>query len=156
MTELEVLQQAFDRGFADAPAPATAVADLLVVRVGDAATVLVQSQIAALHAGIRIMAMPSRCRELLGIANVRGAIVPVYDLRLALGHDAGGAPRWLVVATGSRAALAFDAFERHARTPAFAHDQLPPTVEIAGAVYPVVDVAVVLKRIAGRGAAKEL
>jgi chemotaxis signal transduction protein len=57
--------------------------------------------------------VPGPLPELLGIVGLRGAIVPVYDLRLLLGHTPAGPPRWLVLAAGGQVALAFDHLEGH-------------------------------------------
>ena len=63
--------------------------------------------------------MPSPAREFLGVAALRGGIVPVYSLRALLGDATGDErPRWLVVAGRERvAAFAFDGLEGYLRVP---------------------------------------
>lgn len=111
------LRERFDRGFAEPLAPpAPATHDYLRVRIGGAPYAIALAEIAALHADLRVVALPSPARELLGIAAVRAALVPIYDLRLAIGAAADGAPRWTVLLRGAPAGFAFDGFDGHART----------------------------------------
>jgi chemotaxis signal transduction protein len=123
------LRAAFDRGFAEAPAAGAApYVDLLRVRIGGEPYALVLAEIASFHADLRVVPLPSPAPELLGVAAVRTAVVPVYDLRAVLaatgGTGPGAAPRWLVVLRGAPPlALAFDGFDGHARSDAGA---LPP------------------------------
>ncbi len=110
------LRRAFDLSFAEAPAERLqALDDLLAIRVGAAPYALRLSEVAGLAVDRRITPLPSAVPELLGLAGLRGAIVPVYDLAALLGSAAAAAPRWLAFAAGAGVALSFDAFERHLR-----------------------------------------
>ncbi|MBX3158317.1 MAG: chemotaxis protein CheW [Deltaproteobacteria bacterium] len=133
------MRAAFDAAFARAPdEDAAAHLELLVVRAGAATFAIPQPQVAELHAHVRIVPVPTRCRELLGVAHVRGAIVPVYDLRAALEQATTAPPAWLLVLAGGRAAVAFDAFERHLRVPLG-----------EAAAHSIIDLQAILARIAG-------
>lgn len=109
------LRQSFDRSFALEPAAhATAWEDLLALGVGPAHFAVRLAEVAGLTACREVTALPEAPPELLGLAGLRGALVPVYDLAALLGLVAT-APRWLALATGGKVALAFDAVEGHHR-----------------------------------------
>ncbi len=122
MTSQRVLElrAAFDRTFALPPAAATqAVEDFLAVKVAGDACALRVSELAHLCAQRKIVPIPGRRPDLLGLAGIRGRTVPVYSLARIMGYSAANeAPRWLVTCgTGSEVAFAFDEFERHVRIP---------------------------------------
>ncbi len=114
---IEDLRAAFARGFAEAPAAgAQAEVELLRIRLAGESYVCLLAEISGLHADLAIVPMPSPSRALLGIAAVRSALVPVYDLRVALGLPAGERPRWLVIGRAAPTlAFAFDAFDGYCR-----------------------------------------
>lgn len=104
------LQAAFDRGFAEAlRGPRAATTDLLRVRLDGAPYVVRLSEVAALHVDLPICAVPTPARELLGVAAIRSALVPIYDLRALLGAPTTHAPRWCAVHT--TVGFAFDGFD---------------------------------------------
>jgi len=119
------LRRAFDRTFAEGATTAgVEVADLLVVKVGGDPYAIRVGEIAGLHADVSVTPLPSPLAELLGIAFLRGAIVPIYDLRVLLGYPAGAPPRWLVFHGASkRVGFAFDELEGHRRA---AQDAITP------------------------------
>jgi purine-binding chemotaxis protein CheW len=105
------LRREFDRAFAEPIRLETAVQeDLLGIRVGEQPYAMRLSEIAGLHAGKKITRVPGGNAALCGIAGFRGALLPVYDLHVLLGHSGAQAPRWLVVASTAPVALAFDGF----------------------------------------------
>ncbi len=112
------LRAAFDRGFAE-PVRSEAAAhhDLLTIRVGAEPYAIKLAEIVGLFAGRTPTPVPGGSAALIGIAGFRGMLVPVYSLRTLLGHAGTGASRWLVIAAAAPVALAFDAFEAHARVP---------------------------------------
>jgi chemotaxis signal transduction protein len=112
------LRRAFDRSFAK-PSEVVTVAteDLLAIRVAGDRYAIPLSDVAGLHADKRVSAVPTSTRALLGIAGFRGAIVPVYDLRLLLGYPSGAAARWIVVAAAKPVAFAFEVLDGHRRLP---------------------------------------
>jgi chemotaxis signal transduction protein len=109
---------AFRRGFdqAFATAPITSVEtfeDLLAVRVAGDAYALRVREITGLVASGKIVPLPSKRSELLGIAGNRGSLVAVYSLAALLGYRADSKPTpWLALAGGSEPiGLGFEAFE---------------------------------------------
>ena len=109
------LRREFDAAFA-APAEVderTRI-EILVVRVGPDPHAIRLSEIRGLHSDRRITPVPGPLPELLGLVGLRGAIAPVYDLRLLLGYGAGLPPRWLVVAMPGPIGLAFEHLDGHA------------------------------------------
>jgi len=113
------LRVAFDRGFAEPAGVGRAVREaLLSVRVDTQPFAIRLSEISGLFADKKVTPVPGSHVALLGIAGFRGAIVPVYDLRILLGHTAASStatPRWLVIAAAAPVALAFEAFEGQLR-----------------------------------------
>jgi purine-binding chemotaxis protein CheW len=159
----EALRAEFDRIFAAAPAlERTAEVALLALRVGAEAVAVRVLQAAGLVAAPPLCAVPSRRAELLGVAGLRGEIVPVYSAARLLGRpDPGEAPRWLVlVAAGDeRVALAFSALDGHLRAPASALAAAAPggaaahvaeVVSVGADVRPVLSVPSLLQAITRR------
>ena len=111
------LRADFDRSFAAALADvAPSREDFLSIRVGEDRHALRLTEVAQLMPLTAMTPLPGPLPVLLGIIGLRGAIVPVYDLRRLLGHAASQSPHWLVVAAGEPAvALAFDLFDGHLR-----------------------------------------
>ena len=122
----EGLRRAFDRGFAlPARPPRQDTVSLLAIRLAGAPAALRVLDTLGLMAAPRIVPVPSRRPELLGIAGVRGAVVPIYGLARLLGHGEDGDARWIVLAgERDRVGLAFSVFERHLVVPA--HDVREP------------------------------
>jgi chemotaxis signal transduction protein len=118
MTRARELREVFDAGFAAAPPPPEPVhRDVLCIRIAGEPFAIPLGDIASLHADLRIVALPARAPELLGVAALRSAVVPIYDASRAFGLPAADAPRWLVVLRGGRAGFAFDGYDGHARIP---------------------------------------
>lgn len=113
---VDALRRAFDSAFVlppRVPPPAQAV---LAVRVGKNPFIVRVAELDGLRTGLSIVMLPSAMPEFLGVANLRGTIVPVYDLAGLLGHERSSNPRWFALAGGTGlTALAFDAFEAHLR-----------------------------------------
>jgi purine-binding chemotaxis protein CheW len=111
----DALRREFDDSFSGPPSAAEADrVELLMIRVGPDPHAIRIAEIAGLHADRRVVRVPGPLPELLGVVNLRGAIVPVYDLRLLLGYPAGPPPRWMVVASAAPVGLAFDQLDGHA------------------------------------------
>ena len=160
------LRKAFDRVFAEPPPPeAEAAADYLGIRIGGAPYAVALSEIGAVFADRKIAPLPSSAGELLGVAGVRGDIVPIFSLGALLGQGGDDKPRWLVLARGARAGFAFDALDGHLRIPLAA---IAPAVSSRGFVEanavigkqarPIVSVAALMEHLehrAGQSAAKE-
>lgn len=113
------LRSAFDRGFAAPLRIETAVHhDLIAIRVGAEPYAVRLAALSGLFADRKVTRVPGGDAALLGLAGFRGALVPVYSLRIVLGHSGTEASRWLVIAAAAPVALAFDLFEGHLRVPA--------------------------------------
>lgn len=109
------MRRAFDASFALPPRAAEVERiQLLLVRLGPDPHAIRLREISGLFVDRRVGHVPGPLPELLGVASLRGAIVPVYDLRVLLGYPAGPPPRWLVVASPGPVALAFDHLDGHA------------------------------------------
>jgi chemotaxis signal transduction protein len=115
---LQELQTNFDQSFAEPPARVrTEFQNLLTIGVGGDSYALRVEDLAGMYAGRAVTPVPSRLRDLIGIAGFRGAIVAVYDLAAALGYPRAGSPRWLVLARGTPLAFAFTTFDGHLSVP---------------------------------------
>jgi chemotaxis signal transduction protein len=114
------LREAFDQSFARAPRPAEGDhEDLLLVRVGRAPYALRLRETLGLAKNRKIVPVPTGRSDVLGVAGIRGSVVPVYDLAILLGHSRDeAAPVWLALAgSPDPVALAFGGLEGFARTP---------------------------------------
>lgn len=134
-TRAAQLRDAFDDAFSEAPSVvAVALVELLAIRIGGDRYAIRLSECAGLHLDRKVTPLPTSVPGLLGIAGFRGSLVPVYDLRVSLGHPRRtDAPRWLVSVSGSDkgvgvVALAFDVFDAQLRVPpgAIIADLAPP------------------------------
>lgn len=162
----EQMRAAFDRGFAEPPpGEAEPSAKHLGIRVAGRPYAVALTEIGAVFADRKIAPLPSSASELLGVAGLRGDIVPVFSLAAMLGLG-GEAGRWLVLAAGGRAGFAFDALDGQLDIPLSA---IAPTAGssgfilsnavIAGEARPIVSIPALmehLERRAGHSAAKEL
>lgn len=112
-TGARALAQAFDRSFAAVRAAnPPLLRDFLAVRVGGDPYAIALADIAELVRRGRLTPLPNTPAECLGVAGLRGAVTPAYDLCVLLGYSsAAGAARWLAVIARARAALAFDEVE---------------------------------------------
>jgi chemotaxis signal transduction protein len=110
------LRAAFDRDFSIAARPSeTTLGDFLCIQVAGEPSAIAVAEIASLHADLAIAELPARAPELLGVAAIRGAIVPIYDLARLLGFSGPATMRWTVLAGGGAVGFAFEAYDGHAR-----------------------------------------
>lgn len=93
------------------------VDSFLAIRISGDAYAIKVSEIAGLSTGRKIVPVPSPISELLGLAGIRGTLVPVYSLNAVLGYGSNTErPRWLVLCGAEECfALAFDEFEGYLR-----------------------------------------
>jgi hypothetical protein len=144
----------FDRGFAQPRRVERPDTDrLLALRVGGDPYALRMEEIASVAVDRRIVPLPGPLPEFAGIAGLRGAIVPVYDLARLLGYPGDGRARWLAVLSAAPVAVAFAAFDgyivraggsitfeaaggdsRHLRLVARAADFVRPVISLASVV----------------------
>ena len=113
------LRRRFDESFAVAASPRSErLEEFLAIRVASDPYVLRVSEIAGLHADLRIVAVPSPDSQLLGIVALRGTMAPVYDLAALLAYPPSARPRWIVLARAAQlVGFAFDTFESHVQAP---------------------------------------
>ena len=108
------MRRAFDQGFA-APivTESRSVERMLTIRLGDEHFMMRANEITGLTKAKCIVRIPSRIPQLLGLAGVRGTLVPVFSLAAILERQPrGSAPVWLALAgRETPIALAFDEFE---------------------------------------------
>ena len=92
---------------------------LISIRVSGHAYVVRTSEISGLVTDRKIVGFPTPVSELLGIAAVRGVLLPVYSLAGLLGYSAETEQtRWLALCgTHEPLALAFSGFEGYLRVP---------------------------------------
>jgi len=165
-TRADELRDAFDGGFAAPPsAPDTGYGDVLCVRVGGEPYAIRLGDIASLHARLRIIGVPTAAPELIGVAAIRSAVVPIYDLAIALGMPGAAATPWIAVHRDGTAGFAFEGFEGHARIPERSvsagaqRGHLVGQVAVGGQPRSIVDLASVLSALETRwnqsGTAKE-
>jgi chemotaxis signal transduction protein len=114
------LRHAFDHSFALPPAQAVAdVDDLLAIRVGGSPYGVRLREISGIIARRKIIPVPNAASHLLGVAGLRGAILPVFSFASILGHAAGAdLPRWMILSgTDAPIGLGFSDFDGHLRLP---------------------------------------
>jgi len=160
---LEHFRHAFDQAFAAAPTGTVETfEDLLAVRVAGDRYALRAGEIRGLVVSRRIVPLPSRRPELLGVAGHRGMLVPVYSLAALLGYGAGlTATPWLALVGGSEPlGLGFEQFEgflrvrsgdiRTARDPGRATPHAGQVVLVDNQSRQVVDIPKALGQLAVR------
>lgn len=112
------LRRDFDESFATVPASrVTAVEDLLGFRIGGDAYALRMKEITGFVAAGRIVPLPARVPQILGLAAVRGALVPAVSLAGLLGYAReSDAVRWLALSDmADPVAFALGEFEGYLR-----------------------------------------
>jgi chemotaxis signal transduction protein len=157
---LSELRRAFDMGFALPPkAEREEPENLLAIRVAGERFALRVSELAGLQPQQRIVPLPGARAGLLGLAGVRGRLVPVYSLASLLGYssDALDETRWLaVVGSNEPIALAFAQFDGHRQPPrsdllslpaAETRDDRREVVRLEGAAVPLVHLPSLIQRI---------
>ncbi|MEO8004349.1 MAG: chemotaxis protein CheW [Betaproteobacteria bacterium] len=110
------LRKEFDQAFAVAATTRKVQnTHLLAIRVDANPYAIQVAEIGGLQVDRVIAPLPTTIGGLLGLAGIRGELVPVYSLAVLLGYHAPlRVPRWLALCGGAHAfGLAFDDFERH-------------------------------------------
>lgn len=114
------MRREFDASFASPQAVRTADEERLVIlRAGAIEVACRIAQIMRFEADRKIVPLSGGAPGLLGLAGIRGKLVPVYGLATLLGQSLAESPRWLALC-GAEApvALAFDRLERFVAAPA--------------------------------------
>jgi purine-binding chemotaxis protein CheW len=110
------LKRAFDESFA-APVPEASAApiSLLLVRIGTGRYALRMADLTGVEVGRRIVPLPAEDPALLGLAGIRGRLVPVYCLHTLLGYDRLREPpdRFVLCGRAEPVGLSIDEIEGH-------------------------------------------
>lgn len=150
MNRVEELRAEFDLAFAEPAARNDAeLVDLLAIRVGTGAYAARLAEVSGVYAQKKIVALPARVPELLGVVGLREGIVPVYSLRSLLGYAREEQPsRWILVAGKAEpVALCFDALEGYVRVP---KSELAATVRINEELFAVLSMSSLIASIKER------
>ncbi len=120
-SKLSELRDAFDQTYAIPAASQAAeqMENLLSIRVAGDAYAIRVAEISGVVNNRKTVGLPSRVPEVLGVAGIRGGLVPVYSLAALLGYsqDAGQA-RWLALCGSEEpVSLAFSEFEGYLCVP---------------------------------------
>lgn len=153
MSTADNLRRMFDHGFSlPIAADPDVHVDLLAVRIGGDPYAVRLSEILGVFADRPIVAAPSSAPSFLGLAGVRGSIVPVFDLATLLGYTRSSAPRWLVLV--AQIGFAFEALEGHVRATesAIAREQSQKkltneVIVVGGQSRPVVQVGAFIETV---------
>lgn len=166
------LRREFDRAFAEPPRPdgGNEREDLLALRAGADACVVRLSEIRGLLARPTIVSLPGPLPELLGLAGLRGALVPVYSLAALQGQATPrDAPGWMIlVEADGLVGLAFEELLEYVRLERAEIAALPRTMpgpelrqvaRVGEALRPLIDVpslvAGLRQRVSAVGAHKQ-
>jgi len=120
---ISTMRHAFDLSFTRPPPVRAEVVDLLAVTVGSDALAVRMDTVSGLVIDRAVTPLPGSPPALLGVAGLRGHLIPVYDLAAVLGATAGGAPvrpaaACLILLAGSPAvAVAVGRLDAHLRVP---------------------------------------
>lgn len=145
---LERLRREFDHSFSRPRSGEVRKTEWVVVLgLGGGRVAVRIDQLGAIHSGRKVVQVPSENAALVGLAGVRGRVVPVFDLASLLGL--GRSPpqwRWLAVASLSvPAGFSFERLELQAEI-----ELGTELVTLPDGVIPVVDLRAVLSPVAER------
>ena len=159
---LDRLRSAFDESFALPYAGREDPESVIQLRAGSQVFAIRTGHIAGLVKSRKIVHLPSRIPELLGVAVLRGSLIPIYDAAALLGIPAGvSGPAWLILVPGDTLiGLAFDAFEGQ-HVPEWLSDErgagvhVSQLVRVGSAVRAVLDIAGMAQAIRRRAGLAE-
>ena len=154
------LRAAFDRSFALPPEEGSggSLVDAVDLRAGDDRYLVRMSDFSAMDRVDRVVPLPAQRKEFLGVAGVRGAVVPVYSLAALLGD--GGAREdstWVLLCqTPAHLGLSFNRFEGFRRIPSSeigsdrgSGKHALGFASIDGTALPILDIRSILGEILG-------
>lgn len=147
----ESLKRTFDAAFAAPVSPDRRVTEsFLALTIGGHACAIRVREVAGLVVARKIVPIGSPIRGMLGLAGIRGELVPVYSLPALLGYaEEKGSPRWFVLCKGSvQVALAFTTFDGYVETPSLTADTRETIVRDATGVRELIRVAPLFDKIA--------
>ncbi len=167
-SKIAEMQRLFDESFALAlPDQVTAPEPMLAITLESEPFALRVHEIIGVALNKeKIVSVPSRVPELLGLTGIRGVIVPVFSLARLLGFDSEHCQAYWLVLCGERQSpivLAFEGLEQQfevASTEIFAHEDAPGhryvsgTVCEGGTLRSVIDIPSLVEYIKARGTNK--
>src|SRR5262245_37446314 len=107
-TEIEVLRQRAARiASAQSEVEQGDVISALVIKAGGETYALPMEALAAVYTGHTVVPVPCVPTFVAGIANVRGQVLPVFDLAVILKAPSGGTRQVLIVASNADNSMAF-------------------------------------------------
>lgn len=154
----EALRRAFDERFAEPVAPHVADTErLLLADLGGARVALRLREIAGLAAAPTLVRLPGGSPGFVGLAGIRGRVLPVFSLAALLGVTAPPPARGsiVMVGDGERAGLLVAGVEgwiEVARGDLHTGDG-GEVARVAGALVPIPSVPALLREIAARARA---
>lgn len=160
----DALRREFDAAFAAPPRPPNRdVVSLLGVPIARHAYALRIHGLARLEVARRIVPVPGRSPALLGLAGLRGQLMPVFSLTVLLGHPRDAqAPRWFAVQGGEApVALALEScsgFQSVPRAdvspvedPALRARHITEAARVGPSHWWIIDLASLLQDLAAKG-----
>ena len=121
VVKLELLRHEFDHAFSVPPPAANALhLDLLALRVHGERYAIRLPDVRAIARVRKLVRVPTRTPDLLGLATLRTAIVPVFSLASLLGRGPESQePHWMITCgTHDLIAFGFSEFDGHLRVAA--------------------------------------
>jgi chemotaxis signal transduction protein len=116
--DVERLRREFDATFALPRGEGTrADADYLLIRAGGKPYAIALAEVGGVLADVAVTRVPSPVTGLLGIAGLRGEIVPVFELAALIGGTGTPEPgRWILLRAGAAPiGFSFGVLEGHVR-----------------------------------------
>jgi chemotaxis signal transduction protein len=168
----EELRRRFDAAFVAAPVDRDEdLESFLAVKIGNEGYALRIRDVTGFAAARKIVPLPSPIAEMLGLAGIRGSVVPVFSLAAMIGYgQAQEVPRWfLLCGAAEPIALGFGEFEGYLELPRASRsevagagdpdatraprDHVRHVVRARGEVRGVIDMPSVIKAIEAKVAA---
>jgi purine-binding chemotaxis protein CheW len=107
------LRESFDKTFALPPPSADReTVGLLAIRAGSGSYAIRVEQLSDVHGKCKVVPLPGAHPDMLGLAGIRGRLVPVYSLAALLGFGKTTSWTWLAICGSDRPlGLTFDDLE---------------------------------------------
>jgi chemotaxis signal transduction protein len=112
--QLLALRHHFDHAFT-VPVAGQAAPQVKVLSIGIRGRPfsLALQELRGVHRCPKLTALPSRMPEMIGIAGIRGVLIPVYDLGALIGLPARSEHAWIALAANQGVGFAFDEYQSH-------------------------------------------
>lgn len=158
------LRNTFDRSYSLPPSsPGTEqIENMLAVRLSGNPYAIRVSEITGLASDKKTVAVPSPIPELLGVAGIRGSLIPIYSLAALLGYTRDMGPaRWLALyGTADEVGLGFSDMEGYIQVPVaqvyaaspenMTHEYVKDVARVSALVRPVISITSLVEMIQRR------